>query len=364
MVTISASPSSINSGQSATLTWNSENATSASINNGVGSVQPSGTASVSPTQTTTYQITATGGGGTSTAQVTVSVSAPGSPTATLSANPSSISVGGSSQLTWTTTNATTVSIDNGIGSVATNGNATVTPATTTTYTLTATGNTGSTTAQVTVTVSGAGAPTVTLTANPLMINKGGSSTLTATATNASQVLITNNIDQTTYTLPGSGGTQAVSPSTTTTYTATATGTSGQTASSSATVTLSGDLTSINHVIFLQQENRTFDTYFGMLNPYRAANGWNKGDDGVEYDVDGIDDKLSTFVNYDDEGDPFMLFKLTSTCIDGATSSWLESYGDVNRYNFLTSRPILMDGFVHTAENYAKGGFGGGDYTDL
>ena len=56
---------------------------------------------------------------------------------------------------------------------------------------------------------------------------------------------------------------------------------------------------------------------------------------------------------DDEGVSFPLFKFKSTCIDDATSSWLESYGDVNRYNFLTTRPILMDGFVHNAEGYAK-----------
>ena len=35
-----------------------------------------------------------------------------------------------------------------------------------------------------------------------------------------------------------------------------------------------------------------------------------------------------------------LFKFKSTCIDDASSAWLESYGDVNRYNFLKTRPIL------------------------
>ena len=34
----------------------------------------------------------------------------------------------------------------------------------------------------------------------------------------------------------------------------------------------------------------------MLNPYRKANGFNIGDDGKEYDVDGIDDKLTTISN--------------------------------------------------------------------
>ena len=117
-----------------------------------------------------------------------------------------------------------------------------------------------------------------------------------------------------------------------------------------------------------QENHSFDNYFGMLNPYRKANSWNIGDDGNDYEVDGIDDKLSTICNLDDEGDVFKLFKFTSTCVDDESSEWLASYGDVNRYNFLTTRPILMDGFVHTAEGYAKSctasGTCSGTFTDL
>ncbi len=42
-----------------------------------------------------------------------------------------------------------------------------------------------------------------------------------------------------------------------------------------------------------QENHSFDNYFGMLNPYRRSKGWNVGDDGQVYTVDGIDDKLNT-----------------------------------------------------------------------
>jgi phospholipase C len=41
---------------------------------------------------------------------------------------------------------------------------------------------------------------------------------------------------------------------------------------------------------------------------------------------------------------------------------------VNRYNFLTSRPIKMDGFVHIAERFAKSGASSGicsgKFTDL
>jgi phospholipase C len=196
--------------------------------------------------------------------------------------------------------------------------------------------------------------------------------LTVTATNATQVTVTGT-DGSTYTLQATGGTQAVSPTVTTTYTANATG-AGASASATTTVTVNsaGTVQSINHVIFMLQENHTFDDYFGMLNPYRQGNNtngqaWNVGDDGNTYNVDGIDDKLSTS-NPDDAGTAFPLFKLASTCIDDDSSDWLASYGDVNRYDFATDRPIDQNGFVHTAEGYAtscaNSGNCSGSFTDL
>jgi phospholipase C len=166
--------------------------------------------------------------------------------------------------------------------------------------------------------------------------------------------------------------QSVSPTATTTYTVTATGAGGN-ASANATMTVepAGSLQSIDHVVFMLQENHSFDNYFGMLNPYRKSNGWNIGDDGNDYEVDGIDDKLNKIGNLDDQGTWYFLFKFTSTCVDDLSSDWLASYGDVNRYDFLTSRPILMDGFVHNAEGYANscvapgaGGSCAGKFTDL
>lgn len=196
------------------------------------------------------------------------------------------------------------------------------------------------------------APTVTIAANPTSVNAGSSTSLTVGATNATQVVVTGS-DGSSYRLQATGGTQNVSPTSTTTYTATATGTGGK-ATATATVTvIAATLQSINHVIFMLQENHTFDNYFGMLNPYRQANGWNVGDDGVDYAVDGIDDKLSTINNEDDQSTSFPLFKFTSTCVDDMSSDWLASFGDVNRYDFLTDRPINMDGFVHDAEGYAN-----------
>jgi len=75
-----AEPTSIQRGQSATLRWEvSGNATSVSIDQGVGAVQNTGNRRVSPSDSTTYTLTATGPGGSNTATATVSVSAPPPP---------------------------------------------------------------------------------------------------------------------------------------------------------------------------------------------------------------------------------------------------------------------------------------------
>jgi phospholipase C len=252
---------------------------------------------------------------------------------------------------------------------ANGGTQTVTPTATTTYTASATGGGGQATATAAVTVTAAGpVPTVSITASPTTITIGQSSTLTVTATNATQVSVTGT-DGSSYTLQASGGTQSVSPKSTTTYTATATG-AGGTVTATASLTVSpATLQSIQHVIFMLQENHSFDNYFGMLNPYRQSNGYNVGDDGVDYEVDGIDDKLSTISNQDDEGTSYLPFKFKSSCVDDMSSDWLASYGDVNRYDFLATRSINMDGFVHDAEGYTKsctanGAICSGSFTDL
>lgn len=299
--------------------------------------------------------------------ITVS-SSPSAPTASIGASPATIIQGQSTALSWSSTGATSAQINDGIGTVTTSGGVTVSPAATTTYTITVTGAGGTATAQATVTVTTA-SPAVSIGANPTAIASGQSSVLTATATNATGVVIADNLDRATYPLAATGGSVTLSPTATTIYTVTATGAGNQTATATVTVTVSASATetSINHVVFMLQENRTFDTYFGMLNPYRKTNGWALGDDGKEYDVDGIDDKLTTLTNVNDEKTVFGLFKFATACIDDLSSDWLASYGDVSRYNFTTARKILMDGFVHTAENYAKscqgGKCGSGNLTD-
>jgi peptidoglycan-associated lipoprotein len=74
-----AEPNAITRGESSTLSWDVANATSVTIDNGVGTVAPKGTYKVSPSSSTTYRLTAKGEGGDATASASVSVSAPTAP---------------------------------------------------------------------------------------------------------------------------------------------------------------------------------------------------------------------------------------------------------------------------------------------
>lgn len=75
---ISVDPSSIQAGQSATLSWQTTNATDVSID-GIGAVQPNGSQSVSPTDSTTYHLVAKGAGGTQEATARLTVTQPPPP---------------------------------------------------------------------------------------------------------------------------------------------------------------------------------------------------------------------------------------------------------------------------------------------
>ena len=71
-----ANPSQVIQGGSATLTWTSQYAKKANIDQGIGNVAVSGSTTVSPSVDTTYTITVTGGGGTASASVAVTVIPP------------------------------------------------------------------------------------------------------------------------------------------------------------------------------------------------------------------------------------------------------------------------------------------------
>jgi outer membrane protein OmpA-like peptidoglycan-associated protein len=72
-VSLSASPASIEQGQCTTLTWSSSNASSVSIDQGVGRVDLSGSRQICPDSTTQYTIAAVGEGEPREASTTVTV---------------------------------------------------------------------------------------------------------------------------------------------------------------------------------------------------------------------------------------------------------------------------------------------------
>jgi len=77
---ISVSPSSIQAGQSASLTWQTTNATDVSID-GFGAVNPNGSQTVSPSDSTSYHLIAKGAGGTQEASTRLTVTLPPPPPA-------------------------------------------------------------------------------------------------------------------------------------------------------------------------------------------------------------------------------------------------------------------------------------------
>ncbi len=157
-----ASPGSITSGASSTLSWDVSNATAVGIDKGVGAVAATGTTAVSPFTTTQYTLTATNAAGSATATTQIIVAgaapppSPGLPViSSFTASPGSIIAGDSSTLSWSVSNATSVIIDQGVGAVAAVGNTVVSPAATTSYTLTATNTSGLFWHSITVLVSAA-----------------------------------------------------------------------------------------------------------------------------------------------------------------------------------------------------------------
>ena len=81
LVSLSASPDSIEKGKTTTLTWSSQNATECDIQPGIGPVPPQGSKVVTPSDTTSYTITCKGEGGSANGAARVGVTVPPPPPA-------------------------------------------------------------------------------------------------------------------------------------------------------------------------------------------------------------------------------------------------------------------------------------------
>lgn len=101
--------------------------------------------------------------------------------------------------------------------------------------------------------------------------------------------------------------------------------------------------SVNHIIFMAQENRGFDHYFGKLADYWAANGF------PAQTFDGLPPNAS---NPAATGTATVAsFHLRTVCVQNTSPGWNESHVDWNRED-PTSGTASMDGFVTVAANFA------------
>jgi hypothetical protein len=192
---VSASPTSLpHGGGNTNLSWSSNNATSASINQSIGSVGVTGTKSVFVGTTRTFTLTVSGPGGTATCDAPVTVLPPvenPTPSCALTVSPTSITKGGSARVNYSGNNVSSVIIKKIVGSTETTlqdttsavtGSLVVSPTETTKYRGTFSGQYGTVSCEAVLTVTPVTEgpePLCTLTANPQSHGVGGGqSTLT------------------------------------------------------------------------------------------------------------------------------------------------------------------------------------------
>ncbi|MCU1283793.1 MAG: hypothetical protein JWO13_143 [Acidobacteriales bacterium] len=191
--------------------------------------------------------------------------------------------------------------------------------------------------QVTVTLAGAGAGTVTSSPSGISCGTG----CTASFGDGSTVQLTAS-PATGSTFAGWGGAcSGTQPCSLTLKGATAV---------TATFSKSLGLASINHIVFMLQENRGFEHYFGSLGQYRAAHGYGAATDidGLTFDAQGVAQNQNPTV---DGTGVISSFHLITQCVENSSPSWEESHIDFNRHD-PSSSTALLDGFVAVAGNGA------------
>jgi phospholipase C len=169
----------------------------------------------------------------------------------------------------------------------------------------------------------------------------------------------------------SGAAVTVTPTTTTTYTLTVTPTTGTAVTATATITVNAaTVTLLNHIVFLAQENRSLDHYFGTMRQYWAQNGYpDQSFDGLPQfnpssgiaplygpapAIPGCDP--SSPPPADCVADPNNLvasYHLITQCIENPSPSWDESHADWDYTDLEGNSPAALNGFVWTAGHDAR-----------
>ncbi len=286
-LSLAAQPSSVGMNGTSTLTWTSTLATSCNATGSWSGTRPtSGTENVGPlTANATFTLTCQDSSGNSVSrQATITVaSATPAPTITLSANPTSVTSGGSTVLAWTASNATSCMASGAwSGSKATTGSQTIGSLTVaSTFTLSCTGSGGNASKSVSVGVAEVtGVPSITLSASPMSVGANGSSALTWSSQNATSCAGSGSWSGTKAT----SGTEPVGPlSATSTFTLTCTGAGGS-AMTTVTVTVAGPVMaptldlSADPASVAEGTNTTLTWSSNSANSCMASGGWSGSKD--------------------------------------------------------------------------------------
>jgi len=186
-----------------------------------------------------------------------------------------------------------------------------------------------------------------------VVQPGGEVALSWTTTNASALTIDHGIGQ----VPsvGAGTYCCVHPTQTTTYTATATPIYPGAPSVVATTPVivgTGNISNLKHIIFMLQENRTFDNYFGTLAEYRVDH--NPPIQGAQLsDVNDLHTLPPGYQICNPAKQCFPPFHAHTECTDNLSAGWYETHSDMHLsngdwLNLTQNSTFLMDLFLYSA----------------
>ncbi len=130
------------------------------------------------------------------------------------------------------------------------------------------------------------------------------------------------------------------------------------------------LKSINHIVFLAQENRSFDQYFGAMRDYWAKNGYpDQSFDGLPQfnpasgtaplngpapSIPGCDPTAPPPSDcVFDANNPVSSYHLQTECTENTSPSWNESHVDWDYSDQLGQSAATLNGFVYTAAHDAR-----------
>ena len=174
-------------------------------------------------------------------------------------------------------------------------------------------------------VSVRGGMSLTCTATPLLPQPGQPVTISWTASNAASVRIDQGIGEV---APATAGTVTVNPTQSNNYTCTATDRFGDQLSQQAQVIVSlGSVQNLNHILYMLQENRAFDNYFGVFANYRVNIDHIPG--AQMSDVNDLHTLPSGYKIKNPQGQWFGPYHQRTTCIENLSPSWDETHYDMN-----------------------------------